>query len=92
MVYGHIISDVNDLGLPDLHSPRFEFKREIAHGHIISEIIDSHFPGPYPLKLGPSGPRLFRWAWRGLDLERVFRRHFLRGLEGFPLLYGSRSR
>ena len=91
MVHGHIISDVNDLGLPDLHSPRCEFRREIAHGHIISEVVDFIFPGPYPLKLGPGRSRLFHWDWRVLDLDRVFRRDCLRGLEGFPLLDGSRS-
>jgi hypothetical protein len=32
---------------------------EIAHGYIISEVIDFIFPGPYPLKRGPGSADLF---------------------------------
>jgi hypothetical protein len=92
MANGHIISDVNDLALPNSHTPRCKFRREIAHGHIIPDVNDFTFPSPYPLKRGPSRPRFFHWDWRVLDTKRAFCRHCIGRLEGDLLLDGSRSR
>jgi hypothetical protein len=92
MVHGHVISDVNSPALPTSQRPWCESRREIANGHIIADVNDIISPRPYPPKRGPSRPRLFHEDWLRLDLKRAFRRHCLRGSEGYPLLDGSRFR
>jgi len=92
MANDHIISDVNDLALPNSHTPRCKFRLEITYGHVIPDVNDFIFPSPYLLKRCPSRPRFFRWDWRVLDTKAVFCRHCLGRLERDLLLDRSRSR
>jgi len=80
MAHRHISSNVNDLVLPDGSLTEHRFRREVAHGYIVSDVYDLIRRDPDSMEKG-GRPRLSRQNRHGLEPGRVLVRHDLCGWE-----------